>query len=129
MNKFHRLCLVTGIAASFIAACGGGGDAASAPPPPKLAAANPDQACQQLATAFQLEGTSVDAATYVAAGFVPPGSATPVAQPFCRVQLTSRPSIDSDIKSELWMPALSSWNDDSWLSAAVATRDPSSTRP
>jgi feruloyl esterase len=29
---------------------------------------------------------------------------------FCRVQATLRPSSDSDIKMELWMPAAASWN-------------------
>ncbi|WP_084150746.1 tannase/feruloyl esterase family alpha/beta hydrolase [Azohydromonas australica] len=105
-----RHWLAAGIALPLMAACGGSGDPEVPAPTPKLVASNPEQACQKLASSFQLQGTTVDAATYVAAGFVPPGSATPVAQPFCRVQLTSRPSADSDIKSEIWMPALSAWN-------------------
>jgi feruloyl esterase len=71
---------------------------------------NPEQACQALAKEFELEGNAVDAAAYLPAGFVPPGSSSALTQPFCRVQFTSRPSADSDIKSELWMPARESWN-------------------
>lgn len=101
----HRVIL--GAAVLLLASCGG---SETSGPAPRVVETNPEQACQTLATAFKLEGTTVDAATYVATGFTPPGSSTAVAQPFCRVQLTSRPSVDSDIKSEIWMPALASWN-------------------
>jgi feruloyl esterase len=77
---------------------------------PRLVEASAAQACQALAKDLRLEGSAVDAAAYLSAGFVPPGSSTALRQPFCRVQLTSRPSADSDIKSEIWMPALGAWN-------------------
>lgn len=109
MIRFLRLWLVAGVAIPILSACGGNDDAQAAPAP-RLVETNADQACQKLATSFQLQGTTVDAATYVAAGFVAPGSTVAVGQPFCRVQLTSTPSIDSDIKSEIWMPALAAWN-------------------
>nr|WP_164547902.1 tannase/feruloyl esterase family alpha/beta hydrolase [Variovorax beijingensis] len=44
------------------------------------------------------------------AGFVPPGEKRAAAQPFCRVQITARPSSDSDIKFEMWLPNASNWN-------------------
>src|SRR5262245_21750618 len=45
-------------------------------------------------------------------GVAPVGGANPFANlpEFCRVQATLRPSADSDIKMELWMPVAASWN-------------------
>jgi feruloyl esterase len=71
-------------------------------------------ACEQLA-AMALPNGSVTAAQMVAPGaFSPPGagaqakafSALPA---FCRVAATLKPSSDSDIKVEVWLPA-SGWN-------------------
>ena len=78
-------------------------------------AQDPNAACQRVAKAFQHPGTTVDAATYVAAGFVPPrsadlGQANTVGESFCRVLLTSRPTAGSDIKSEIWLPPEGRWN-------------------
>lgn len=55
--------------------------------------------------------TRVDTATSVPAGpFVRPGATTPTNVPaFCRVAGTSRPTSDSVIHFEVWMPA-SGWN-------------------
>ena len=74
--------------------------------------------CDQLA-ALALKGATVTSARIVpAGGFVPPESAAgnggnqnafkslPV---FCRVSATLKPSSDSDIKVEVWLPA-SGWN-------------------
>jgi feruloyl esterase len=99
-------CLVAGAAALLLASCGGSASLQA----PRLVEASAAQACQALAKDLRLEGSAVDAAAYLSAGFVPPGSSTALRQPFCRVQLTSRPSADSDIKSEIWMPALGAWN-------------------
>lgn len=106
--KSHSL-LLTGIAALLVSACGGIGVSAEGSSTP-LVASDPKSACEGLVTSAKLDGHTLDAATYVDAGFKPPGLTTMVSQPFCRLQLTSKPSMDSDIKSELWMPALAAWN-------------------
>ena len=78
-----------------------------------------DAACEDVAK-LSLPGTTVDSAVLVAAGgFVPPtaagrGAAAQQQQyvklpAFCRVMLTAKPSSDSDIKVEVWLPA-SGWN-------------------
>ena len=58
-------------------------------------------ACEQLAASLKLPNTTVTAATVKAADAGLPAS--------CRVALTIRPSSDSDIKSEIWMP-MTGWN-------------------
>ena len=62
-------------------------------------------------SAATLDHASVTAAESVPAGsFKPPeGAALNVAAPFCRVALTLKPSTDSTINSEVWMP-LEGWN-------------------
>ena len=74
--------------------------------------------CDGLAS-LRLPNATVTSATEVAAGaFTPPtapgrGVAPALAktmaglQPFCRVQITSKPTADSDIKIEVWLPARS----------------------
>ena len=76
--------------------------------------------CDGLAS-LRLPNATVTSATEVAAGaFTPPtapgrGVAPALAktmaslQPFCRVAITSKPTPDSDIKIEVWLPARS-WN-------------------
>ena len=73
------------------------------------------QACENLLT-FALPNVRVDSAALVEPGsFQPPGGNANSARlyqelpQFCRVALTLTPSIDSDIKMELWLPT-SSWN-------------------
>ena len=68
-------------------------------------------------TSLRLPHATVTSAAEVAAGaFTPPtapgrGVAPALAktmaglQPFCRVQITSKPTADSDIKIEVWLPA------------------------
>ena len=48
----------------------------------------------------------------VAAGsFTPPGAQTAMTLPaFCRVEATARPTSDSDIKFEVWIPPAEAWN-------------------
>ena len=73
-------------------------------------------ACADLAS-LSLPATTVTSATVVAAGTFksagPGAGATQAAYAnlpeFCRVAATLRPSADSDIKIEVWLPA-SQWN-------------------
>jgi len=83
-------------------------------------------ACEQLKN-VSLPGATFTAVEIVAAGpYVPPsgagrgaggpaptgrGPAQPIMLPVhCRVAATLKPSSDSDIKMELWMPPVESWN-------------------
>ncbi|HJZ68001.1 MAG TPA: tannase/feruloyl esterase family alpha/beta hydrolase, partial [Blastocatellia bacterium] len=70
------------------------------------------QSCEKLAE-IKLANTTVTAAQPVAAGaFTPPaGSAAPFKglPAFCRVTGVIKPTVDSDIKFEVWMPS-SGWN-------------------
>lgn len=73
-------------------------------------------ACERLAASLSLPHATVTSAKAVAAGkFSPPGGGAAAARAaaslpaFCRVALTIKPSSDSDIKSEVWLP-LSGWN-------------------
>jgi len=119
MNILPSHRVIVGATVSLLAACGGAESLVDEDTKSRslaLLASNSQavkdaaQQCQALVASLALDGTTVDAATHVAAGFTPPGSTTPIDRPFCRVQLTSRPSIDSDIKSEIWMPAPGAWN-------------------
>ena len=70
--------------------------------------------CESL-TSISLPSTTVTSAQMVAAGnFIPPtasdaGQAFKTLPAFCRVAATIKPTDDSDIKIEVWMPA-SGWN-------------------
>src|SRR6266571_5502252 len=69
--------------------------------------------CEGL-SALKLHGATITSAESVAAGaFTPPGSAAAPAvfknaPAFCRVTAELKPSKDSDIKMEVWLPA-SGW--------------------
>lgn len=76
-------------------------------------------ACGRLSSS-RLAGVAITSAALVSPGQMPPppargGGAAPQANPFsdlpavCRVAATLKPSSDSDIKMELWLPA-STWN-------------------
>ena len=70
--------------------------------------------CTRLAASLKLPNTTVTAAQPVAAGqFKAPGGGAAQAMAtlpaFCRVSLTIKPSSDSDIKSEVWLP-MAGWN-------------------
>jgi feruloyl esterase len=74
--------------------------------------------CERLTTTLTLPNTRIIAAQATPAGqFAPPAlpGATTAPPPladlpaFCRVQLALTPSVDSDIRSEVWLP-LSTWN-------------------
>jgi len=76
----------------------------------------PAAACEQLARSLSFPKTTVTLAQAVEAGkFTPPGGGAAAAKAaaslpaFCRVTLKIAPSPDSDIRSEVWLPA-SGWN-------------------
>lgn len=67
--------------------------------------------CEELGN-LKIPNTTVSVAQIVAAGtFTPPGANAPMKQlpAFCRVAGTIRPTADSEIQFEVWMPS-SSWN-------------------
>jgi feruloyl esterase len=76
--------------------------------------------CESLAS-LSLPNTTITSAATVAAGaFVPPAAGAAKGDPrapfrnlpaFCRVAATLKPSSDSDIKMEVWMP-VNGWNGD-----------------
>ena len=81
------------------------------------AAAAAPRSCQDLAS-LMFENTTIASAQLVAAGAFTPPAGTPefpgspgykAVPAFCRVMADIRPSKDSDIKVEVWMPA-SGWN-------------------
>jgi feruloyl esterase len=76
------------------------------------ATAHAATSCSELAK-LTLPGTTITSAQVVAAGrFTPPASVAGSYRSlpeFCRVTATVKPSADSDIKMEVWMPA-SGWN-------------------
>ena len=84
-----------------------------------LAAMLPAQAhavkgCEELRT-LALPKASVTAATVVPAGIYPPepagGAAKPMKLPsYCRVEGVARPTSDSEIKFEVWLPVGEAWN-------------------
>lgn len=66
-------------------------------------------ACESL-TGLSLPDTVITLATVVPAGtFDPPGATPPIDTTACRVAGSIRPTSDSDIRFEVWMPA-SGWN-------------------
>jgi len=86
-----------------------------------LPSASAATSCEDLSK-VSLPAATVTLAESVAAGaFTPPANFTPGPgaprnlnfsdlPAFCRVQVTLRPSSDSDIRMELWMPVTASWN-------------------
>lgn len=67
--------------------------------------------CEELAT-IKLPNTTISTAQTVAAGtFTPPGTSVPIKDlpAFCRVAGIIRPTSDSEIKFEVWMP-VAAWN-------------------
>jgi len=74
-------------------------------------AAAPPVDCATL-VALTIPDVTINAATTVAAGgFTPPGSqAAMTLPPFCRVEATARPTSDSEIKFEVWIPVSEAWN-------------------
>jgi feruloyl esterase len=67
--------------------------------------------CEDLVK-LNVADVTIDSATNMAAGpFRPPGSTEALDTPaFCRVVATARPTPDSIIHFEVWIPAVGSWN-------------------
>src|SRR6185295_7217911 len=74
-------------------------------------AASAGTACANLA-ALTIPSVTIKSSNAVAAGpFTAPGAGTPITLPaFCRVEATARPTSDSDIKFEVWIPPAEAWN-------------------
>ncbi len=76
-------------------------------------AASAGTSCANLA-ALTIPNVTVKSATAIAAGpFTPTTSGTAVSMTlpaFCRVEATGRPTSDSDIKFEVWIPPVEAWN-------------------
>jgi len=74
-------------------------------------AASAGTACASLA-ALTIPGVSVRSAAVVPAGpFTPPGARQEMTLPaFCRIDSVARPTSDSEIKFEVWIPPAEAWN-------------------
>src|SRR5829696_3583595 len=67
--------------------------------------------CANLA-ALTIPTVTIKTATAMIAGpFSPAATGTPITVPaFCRVEATARPTSDSEIKFEVWIPPAEAWN-------------------
>jgi feruloyl esterase len=74
-------------------------------------AASNGTACANLA-ALTIPTVTIRSAVAVPAGsFTPPGAQTALTLPaFCRVEGSARPTSDSDIRFEVWIPPVDTWN-------------------
>ena len=74
-------------------------------------AASSGTACATLA-ALTIPNVTIKSATAVSAGaFTPPGAQAAMTLPaFCRIEATARPTSDSDIRFEVWIPPIDTWN-------------------
>src|SRR5215208_6774342 len=74
-------------------------------------AAGAGTSCANLA-ALTIPSVTIRSATATAAGpFLPNGAGTAMTLPaFCRVEGTARPTSDSEIKFEVWIPPAEAWN-------------------
>jgi feruloyl esterase len=76
-------------------------------------AASNGTSCASLA-ALTIPTVTIRSATAIAAGpFTPPGGGggnTMTLPAFCRVEATARPTGDSDIRFEIWIPPADAWN-------------------
>jgi feruloyl esterase len=71
---------------------------------------SPGTPCESL-VALTIPNVIVHAAAIVAGPFTPPGSQIALTLPaFCRVEATARPSPDSEIRFEVWIPPAEAWN-------------------
>ena len=79
--------------------------------PPAAPAAPAGTSCANLA-ALTIPNITIKSANPIAAGpFSPTAAATPLTLPaFCRVEATARPTSDSEIKFEVWLPPAEAWN-------------------
>src|SRR3954464_7314588 len=66
--------------------------------------------CESLASTLAIPHSTVTVTAVPAGAFTPPGGQPIAGLPaFCRVQGSAKPTADSDIQFEVWMPA-SGWN-------------------
>jgi feruloyl esterase len=81
------------------------------PTPLAQTAVREGAACADLTT-LTIPDVVVNASAMVPAGsFTPPGAKTPLVLPaFCRVEATARPTDDSEIRIEVWIPPAGEWN-------------------
>src|SRR5690349_9454553 len=77
---------------------------------PTGAVSGPPMPCENL-SGLKLKDTTIDIAASVLPNAFTPQRANSTAVPvaFCRVAGTIKPTSDSDIKFELWLPQLSAW--------------------
>jgi len=89
-------------------------------PIPRALGAAPLDGCGQLAK-LEIPGTTIVGAQSIEAGtFKPPkGDPIPNLPAFCRLSAVAKPSSDSDIKFEVWMPA-AGWNGRLWAIGNLA---------
>jgi feruloyl esterase len=82
---------------------------AAGPAAPMVGAAG--TSCTNLA-ALTIPSVTIKSSTPIAAGpFSPASSGTPMTLPaFCRIEATARPTSDSEIKFEVWIPPADAWN-------------------
>jgi hypothetical protein len=95
--------------------------------------------CESLASVAVPNGMITLAETVAAGAFKPPangraadGGRTPDYSglpAFCRVQASLKPSADSDIRVEVWMPASTSWNSKFLGLAGRKRQTPAEERP
>ncbi len=102
--------LSTALGASAFVACVMGAAAQSSERP--AAPAGPPADCSALAGLTFENGTSITAADRVSPGTLKISDAVTIPRlpAFCRVQAVSKPSSDSDIRFEVWLPEPAAWN-------------------
>ena len=106
--RLRTSCLAVASVPLLLAACGGGNDdnngGTTAAPVTRV----DSERCAALAQAALPESSNVISATYNAQPVTVSG--TSVTVPFCRIVAASKPSSDSNIGFEVWMPPAASWN-------------------
>ena len=105
MSKFASSCSL-----AFVLAAGAVHMSAQGPSRPRDASG--PSACADLTRLSLPNGTTVTAATLVSSGTltVSPTSTLTNLPVFCRVQGVSKPSADSNIQFEVWLPQPANWN-------------------
>ena len=86
--------------------------------------------CEDL-TKLNLPSVAITSSTSVPAGqFTPPGSSTALETPeFCRVVAVAKPTSDSVINFEVWIPPVAQWNHNFLGRGKVAIWAPSAMEP
>jgi|SRR6516225_3521690 feruloyl esterase len=86
--------------------------------------------CEDL-TKLNLPSVAITSSTSVPAGqFTPPGSSTALETPeFCRVVAVAKPTSDSVINFEVWIPPAAQWNHNFLGRGKVAIWAPSAMEP